>query len=102
MSILDKPVLVLNRSWQAVNTITVQGALSMMVPKSKGGATRWENVVLADKRINSIRGNLTLEEADLKLNRTFQPENPLRVHHDSLNGVPKTFSVTAAKLCPLD
>ena len=160
MSILDKQVLVLNRSWQAVNTITVQAALSMMaadaatgmnfengnfvpvrwgdwlkldvrpeddsigtprsrvraprviiavnfnkvplkrprlnlkhlrerdnhrcaysgcvlaphessmehvVPKSKGGATRWENVVLADKRINSIRGNRTLEEAGLKL-----------------------------------
>jgi 5-methylcytosine-specific restriction endonuclease McrA len=47
-----------------------ESSMEHVVPKSKGGATRWENVVLADKRINSIRGNLTLEEADLKLNRT--------------------------------
>jgi len=38
-----------------------------VVPKSKGGATEWKNVVLAEKRINSIRGNRTLEEAGLEL-----------------------------------
>ena len=38
-----------------------------VVPRSKGGATEWKNVVLADKRINSIRGNRTLEETGLKL-----------------------------------
>jgi len=30
MSNLDKQVLVLNRSWQAINVMTVQKALSMM------------------------------------------------------------------------
>ena len=160
MSVLEHQVLVLNRSWQAVNIITVQAALLMMaadaatgmnfdgsnfmpvkwddwlelavrdeddsvgtptrrvrapraiiavnfnkvplkrprltlkhlrerdnhrcaytqrvlkpeecsmehvIPRSKGGTTEWKNVVLADKRVNSIRGNRTLEEAGLKL-----------------------------------
>ena len=38
-----------------------------VVPRSKGGATEWKNVVLADKRINNIRGNRTLEQAGLTL-----------------------------------
>jgi 5-methylcytosine-specific restriction endonuclease McrA len=156
MGVLENQCLVLNRSWQAVNVITVQAALSMMaadaatgmnftegsfvpvkwsdwlnlpvrpeddcigtpsrsvraprviiavkfnkvplkrprltmrhlrerdggrcaytervlkpeecsmehvVPRSKGGATEWKNVVLADKRINNIRGNRSLKEA---------------------------------------
>jgi 5-methylcytosine-specific restriction endonuclease McrA len=160
MGVLENQCLVLNRSWQAVNVITVQAALSMMaadaatgmnftegnlvpvkwadwlelvvraeddsvgtpsrrvraprviiavkfnkvplkrprltmrhlrerdggrcaytervlkpeecsmehvVPRSKGGVTEWKNVVLADKRINNIRGNRTLEQAGLTL-----------------------------------
>ena len=38
-----------------------------VVPRSKGGATEWKNVVLADKRINNMRGNRSLEEAGLTL-----------------------------------
>ena len=160
MSALENQCLVLNRSWQAVNVITVQAALSMMaadaatgmnfsdgnfipvkwsdwltldvraeddcistpsrrvraprviiavkfnkvplkrprltmrhlrerdggrcaytervlkpeecsmehvVSRSKGGATEWKNVVLADKRINNLRGNRSLEQAGLTL-----------------------------------
>jgi len=168
MSNLDKQVLVLNRSWQPINVMTVQKALSMMaadaatafdfcedgyfipvrwqnwlelpvreqddgirtpsrvvrvprviiaiqfdkvplkrprltlrhlrerdnhrcaytqrilepdecsmehvVPKSKGGTTEWKNVVLADKRINNIRGNRTLKEAGLSLK--IKPHEP--------------------------
>ena len=36
-------------------------------PSSKGGLTEWKNVVLADKRINNMRGNRSLEEAGLTL-----------------------------------
>ena len=50
MSNLDKQVLVLNRSWQPIN------------------------VVLADKRINNIRSNRTLEEAGLSLK--IKPHQP--------------------------
>ena len=176
MSNLDKQVLVLNRSWQPINVMTVQKALSMMaanaatafdfsggnfvpvkwsdwlglpvrpeddgirtpsrvvraprviiavqfnkvplkrprltlkhlrepdnhrcaytqrvlkpeecsmehvIPRSKGGATEWKNVVLADKPINNIRGNRTLKEARLTLK--IQPFVPAaRPFHDSV------------------
>ena len=45
-----------------------------VVPRSKGGATEWKNVVLADKRINNIRGNRSLKEAGLTLK--IQPKVP--------------------------
>jgi 5-methylcytosine-specific restriction endonuclease McrA len=47
-----------------------------VVPRSKGGATEWKNVVLADKRINNIRGNRSLKEAGLTLK--IQPKVPER------------------------
>jgi 5-methylcytosine-specific restriction endonuclease McrA len=42
-------------------------SMEHVVPRSKGGATEWKNVVLADKRINNIRGNRSLEEVGLTL-----------------------------------
>jgi hypothetical protein len=45
-----------------------------VVPRSKGGATEWRNVVLADKRINNLRGNRSLKEAGLTLK--IQPRVP--------------------------
>ena len=45
-----------------------------VVPRSKGGMTEWKNVVLADKRINNIRGNRSLKEAGLTLK--IQPRVP--------------------------
>jgi 5-methylcytosine-specific restriction endonuclease McrA len=42
-------------------------SIERVVPRSKGGVTEWSNVVLADKRINNIRGNHTLEDAGLTL-----------------------------------
>ena len=47
-----------------------------VVPRSKGGATEWKNVVLADKRINNFRGNRSLKEAGLTLK--IQPKVPER------------------------
>jgi len=54
-----------------------------VVPRSKGGATEWKNVVLADKRINNIRGNRSLKEAGLMLK--IQPKVPAeKTFHESL------------------
>ena len=54
-----------------------------VVPRSKGGATEWKNVVLADKRINNIRGNRSLKEAGLTLK--IQPKVPgAKPFHESL------------------
>ena len=49
-------------------------SMEHITPRSKGGATEWKNVVLADKRINNIRGNRTLEQAGLTLK--IQPRVP--------------------------
>jgi 5-methylcytosine-specific restriction endonuclease McrA len=46
-----------------------------VVPKSKGGATEWKDAVLADKRINNIRGNRTLQEVGLTLK--IKPHEPV-------------------------
>jgi len=37
-----------------------------VVPLSKGGDTSWANCVLADRKVNSLRGNKTYKEAGLK------------------------------------
>ncbi len=42
-------------------------SMEHILPRSKGGETIWENVALADKRINNIRGNRSLKEAGLTL-----------------------------------
>ena len=49
-------------------------SMEHVVPRSKGGMTEWKNVVLADKRINNIRGNRTLKDAGLTLK--IQPRVP--------------------------
>lgn len=49
-------------------------SMEHVVPRSKGGATEWENVVLADKQINNFRGNRSLKEAGLTLK--IQPTVP--------------------------
>lgn len=40
-----------------------------IIPRSRGGKDSWENLVLCDKEINSMKGNRTPEEAGLKLIR---------------------------------
>ena len=58
-------------------------SMEHVIPKSKGGATEWRNVVLADKRINNIRGNRTLKEAGLTLKvKPFVPT--ARPFHESV------------------
>ena len=59
-----------------------------VVPRSKGGATEWKNVVLADKRINNMRGNRSLEEAGLTLK--IRPHVPTaKPFHETVRSNPK-------------
>lgn len=51
-----------------------EGNIDHVVPISRGGASSWENCVLADRRVNSKKGNKLPEEAGLKLLR--QPSAP--------------------------
>src|SRR6201987_205569 len=45
-----------------------------VVPRSRGGLTSWENCVLADKRINSLKGNRLPEDVGLQLKK--RPQTP--------------------------
>jgi len=37
--------------------VPAEGNIDHVVPRSRGGQTSWENCVLADKRVNSLKGN---------------------------------------------
>ena len=51
-----------------------EGNIDHIVPRSRGGATNWENCVLAAREVNSRKANRTPEEAGLVLLR--RPEAP--------------------------
>jgi len=44
-----------------------EGNIDHIVPRSRGGASSWDNCVIADKKVNSRKGNKTPKEAGLKL-----------------------------------
>ena len=46
-----------------------EGNLDHVIPRSRGGRTSWDNLVLAHKDINSRKADKTPEEAGLKLLR---------------------------------
>ncbi len=54
-----------------------EGNIDHIVPRSRGGKTSWENCVLADKRVNSKKGNKLPEEVGLRLLR--QPFVPKEI-----------------------
>ena len=64
-----------------------EGNIDHIIPRSRGGKTSWENCVLADKRVNSRKGNRLPEEIGLRLLRppTIPREVPtsalIRNHH---------------------
>lgn len=48
--------------------------LDHLVPKARGGATTWNNLVTACKRCNSTKGNCSPEEAGMQLRvKPFRP-----------------------------
>jgi 5-methylcytosine-specific restriction endonuclease McrA len=50
-----------------------EGNIDHVVPLSRGGATSWENCVLAHKAVNHRKGARTPEEAGLRLLRAPRP-----------------------------
>ncbi|MCB1232221.1 MAG: HNH endonuclease [Verrucomicrobiae bacterium] len=54
-----------------------EGNIDHVVPRSRGGATSWDNCVLAARDVNSRKANRTPEEAGLKLRS--QPREPREV-----------------------
>ena len=51
-----------------------EGTLDHVMPKSRGGRTTWENIVLCSVEANSRKGNRTPEEAGMKLVK--EPKKP--------------------------
>lgn len=50
-----------------------QLTIDHVLPKARGGKSTWENCVTASLKINSVKGDKTLEEAGLQLLRTPRP-----------------------------
>lgn len=44
-----------------------EGNVDHILPRDQGGRTSWDNCVLADKKVNTIKANRTPEQAGLKL-----------------------------------
>jgi 5-methylcytosine-specific restriction endonuclease McrA len=59
-----------------------QVTIDHVIPKSKGGQTTWSNCVTACQTCNTIKRDLTPEQAGLKLKR--QPVIPNRIHFLSI------------------
>ena len=58
--------------------------LDHVLPKSRGGKSTWNNLATACKKCNSIKGDKTLEEAEMPLSRKpFKPSYVLFVRNFS-------------------
>lgn len=55
--------------------------LDHVIPKSKGGKTTWDNIVLACVKCNSKKGNLSVKEAGMKLIK-----EPVKPNWDQVRG----------------
>lgn len=51
-----------------------EGNIDHVVPRSRGGATTWDNCVLSDRRVNQRKADRTPDEAGLTLHRV--PSSP--------------------------
>ena len=56
-----------------------EGSLDHIVPRSRGGPDSWENLVWADKEVNSRKGNRLPHEAGLRLLSTPRAPKELPV-----------------------
>lgn len=59
-----------------------------IIPKSKGGRTSWENVVVACQKCNLIKGNRPLDVTNLRLLKRPRRPSPYQVYY----GFPLPFS----------
>jgi hypothetical protein len=53
-------------------------SIDHVIPRSKGGKDTWENLVTCDRKLNTRKASLTLQEAGLKLRyKPYKPTNGL-------------------------
>ena len=84
---LQKPVLVLNASYEPINICAARRALVLVlkgvasaeltldhvIPRSRLGESAWENLVACCHPCNNKKGSRTPEEAGMKLLRAPRP-----------------------------
>lgn len=76
---ISRRVLFARDGWRCVYCGNSSGRLTLdhVVPRSRGGSSTWENVVTACAPCNLDKGDRTLEEAGLALQRTPRPPAPV-------------------------
>ncbi len=76
---ISRRVLFARDGWRCVYCGTSNGRLTLdhVVPRSRGGASTWENVVTACAPCNLDKGDRLLEEVGLSLQRTPRPPAPV-------------------------
>lgn len=56
-----------------------------IIPRSRGGKSEWDNVVLACQKCNSKKGSKSLESANMKLKKTVRKPHWLSIVRQSLS-----------------
>jgi 5-methylcytosine-specific restriction endonuclease McrA len=76
---ISRRALFARDGWRCVYCGTAGHRLTLdhVVPRSKGGASVWENVVTACAPCNHRKGNRTLEESGMQLLRLPKPPAPV-------------------------
>jgi 5-methylcytosine-specific restriction endonuclease McrA len=66
-----------------------EGNIDHVVPRSRGGATSWDNCVIADRKVNTRKADKTPKEAGLKLVKepNVPPEVPVTLMLKNAHGI---------------
>ena len=82
-------------SGKIVNTKTAD--IDHVIPKSRGGKTSWDNLVVCSKSINRQKANKTPHEAGLKLLKKPGRPEPQVIYIDPRMDMPKSWASFIAK-----
>src|SRR6266545_5710613 len=76
---ISRRALFARDSWRCVYCGSTAGRLTLdhVIPRSRGGASIWENVVTACAPCNHHKGNRTLEESGMALRHLPKPPAPV-------------------------
>lgn len=90
---ISRRVLFARDGWRCVYCGASAGRLTLdhVVPRSRGGASTWENVVTACAPCNLRKGDRTLEEARMSLPRTPRAPAPVLFIRLALHRVPDSW-----------
>jgi 5-methylcytosine-specific restriction endonuclease McrA len=80
------------------DTVSTKNAdIDHVIPKSRGGKTSWENLVVCSKNINRRKANKTPQEAGLRLLKKPTKPSPQVIFIDPRMDMPKSWKNFIAK-----